>query len=141
MNRRTALKTLLLSGLSASVLNAYDKKLVVNTNNIKIKDSKKPTSGELKHSPLITVGKKDKKGFTLVEVNIGQEGIIHPSSQKHWIYEIELFADDKKVSIVSLEPKISRGYLSCRVDLSNVKTLKAISKCNLHGIYTTTIKI
>ena len=141
MNRRTALKVAAVAALSSTMASAYDKKLVVNTMDVKIKDPANPTKGELKHSPEIKLGSKDAKGYTVVEVNIGQAGIIHPSTANHWIYEIELYADGKKVSSVSLEPETSRGYLATRVNLSSVKKLSAISKCNLHGNYTSSINV
>ncbi|WP_458701168.1 desulfoferrodoxin family protein [Sulfurospirillum sp. 1307] len=141
MNRRDALKVAVAAALSTTVASAYDKKLVVNTMDMKMKDPSNPTKGELKHTPEIKVGAKDAKGYSVVEVNIGQQGIIHPSTANHWIYEIELFADGKKVSSVSLEPETSRGYLATRVNLSNVKTLSAVSKCNLHGNYTASINV
>ena len=141
MNRRTALKVAAVAALSTTLASAYDKKLVVNTMDIKLKDPANPTKGELKHSPEIKLGSKDAKGYTVVEVNIGQAGIIHPSTANHWIYEIELFADGKKVSTVSLEPEISRGYLATRVNLTSVKTLSAVSSCNLHGNYTASINV
>jgi len=141
MNRRTALKATLLTALSTIMAQAYDKKLIVNTTEVKMQDPAHPTKGELKHTPEIKVGEKDAKGYSLVEVNIGQQGIIHPSTAKHWIYEIELFADGHKVSSVSLEPETSRGYLAARVNLSGVKALTANSKCNLHGMYTAMVKL
>ena len=141
MNRRTALKATLLTALSTLMAQAYDKKLIVNTTEVKMQDPMHPTKGELKHTPEIKVGDKDTKGYTVVEVSIGQYGIIHPSTAKHWIYEIELFADGHKVSSVSLEPEISRGYLASRVKLDHVKELTANSKCNLHGMYSSTLKL
>ncbi len=141
MNRRTALKFAAVAALSTTIASAYDENLVVNTMDVKLKDPANPTKGELKHSPEIKLGSKDLKGYTTVEVNIGQAGIIHPSTANHWIYEIELYADGKKVSSVSLEPETSRGYLATKVNLSNVKKLSAISKCNLHGNYTSSINV
>lgn len=141
MNRRTALKVAAVAALSTTLANAYDEKLIVNTKKMKPKDPNNPTKGELKHLPDIKIGAADAKGFTLVEVNIGQKGIIHPSTAGHWIYEIELFADGKKVSSVSLEPGTSRGYLASRVNLSKVKMLSATSKCNLHGIWTASVSV
>ncbi len=139
MKRREVL--IALSALATTNLFAYDEKLIKNTTKMKIADSTKPTKAELKHTPEITIGSKDNKGYTLVEVNVGKNGIIHPSEANHWIYEIELYADGKLVEKVSLEPVISRGYLAARVKLDNVKLLKAVSKCNLHGIWESTLKL
>jgi len=112
---------------------AYDKKLIANSIDMKPKDPKKLEKSEKKHLPDIKVKDKDSAGYTLVEVTIGQDSIIHPSTKDHWIYEIELFADGKSVDKVSLEPEISRGYLAAMVKLDGVKKLSAVSKCNLHG--------
>ncbi|WP_024953974.1 desulfoferrodoxin family protein [Sulfurospirillum arcachonense] len=141
MDRRNALKIAALAAMSATVANAYDKKLVVNTKDMKIKDPANPTKAELKHSPEIKIGEKDAKGFALVEVNIGQQGIIHPSVKNHWIYEVDLFADGVKVANVALEPMTSRGYLASRVNLEKVKMISATSKCNLHGNYTSSVNV
>lgn len=84
MDRRKALKiTAMATIAAATTVQAYDKKLIVNTMDMKIKNPDSPTKGELKHSPEITIGKVDSKGFTQVEVVVGQEGIIHPSNSKH----------------------------------------------------------
>lgn len=142
MKRRDALKTIAVASLAVGTMaEAYDEKLLTNKKVMSVKDPKKPTDFELKHLPDIKIGDKDAKGFTIVEVGIGQGGIIHPSTDKHWIYEIELFADGKKVALLSLEPAISRGYLAARVNLDKVKELKAVSSCNLHGIWTATKKL
>ena len=141
MDRRDALKVAAMAALATTYASAYDEKLVVNKQKMSIKDPANPTEAELKHSPEITIGAVDAKGYALVEVNIGQKGVIHPSDEKHWIYEIELFGDDKKIASVSLEPMVSRGYLAARVDTKAIKTLSAVSKCNIHGDYTTIHKL
>jgi len=133
MTRRNMMKMATAAALSTVAASAYDKKLIANTEKMTAKDTKHMTKGELKHTPEITVGSKDSAGYTLIEVSVGQDGIIHPSTDSHWIYEVSLFADDKKVDSVALEPSVSRGYLGTRVKLDGVKTLKAIAKCNLHG--------
>jgi len=142
MKRREAIKVVTLAALATTYASAYDEKLIVNTKDNKLKDPMHPSDFEYKHLPQITVSDDvDAKGFTLVNVNIGQKGIIHPSTDKHWIYQIELYADGKKVSSVDLEPSISRGDLASRVNLKGVKKLTAISKCNLHGNYTASIDV
>ncbi|RXJ86603.1 desulfoferrodoxin family protein [Arcobacter sp. CECT 8985] len=142
MKRRDLLKLAgLLSFASATYAFGYDKKLVKNTNDMKVKDPTHPTDFEYKHLPEIKIGDKDKKGYSLVEVSIGQHGIIHPSTAKHWIYEIDLYVDGKEVSKVSLEPIESRGYLASRVKLDGVKEISATSRCTLHGNYTYSMKV
>lgn len=141
MNRRDMMKVVAVAALSTTVASAYEKKLIINTKDIKVKDLANPTAFEHKHLPEIKIGAKDAKGYALVEVNIGQAGIIHPSDANHWIYEIDLLADGKKVAEVSLEPVDSRGYLAARVNVDKVKVLTSTSKCNLHGNYTASINV
>ena len=141
MLRRDAIKLATLAALATTYASAYDEKLIVNKKKMEIKDPANMTELELKHSPEITVGAVDAQGFTLVEVNIGQKGVIHPSIDNHWIYEIELFADAKKVASISLEPTTSRGYLAARISTKGIKTLSAISHCNLHGDYTASVSL
>jgi len=140
MKRRTLLKLSLLP-LFGALANAYDKSKIVNTAMMKIKDLKNPTKGELKHTPEIKLGETDAKGYVTVEVSTGQQGIIHPSTEEHWIYKIELFADGKKVAHVDLEPVISRGFLSAKVKKEGLKELRAVSSCNLHGDWENVLKV
>lgn len=140
MKRRTLLKLSLLP-LFGALANAYDKSKIVNTAMMKIKDLKNPTKGELKHTPEIKLGGTDAKGYVTVEVSTGQQGIIHPSTEEHWIYKIELFADGKKVAHVDLEPMISRGFLSAKVKKEGLKELRAVSSCNLHGDWENVLKV
>lgn len=141
MDRRALLKTATLAALATAACGAYDEKQIVNKQKMKIADPKHPTKAELKHTPEITLGTKDASGYTLVEVTVGQDNIIHPSEPNHWIYEIELYADGNLIEKVSLEPVISRGYLGARVKLDKVTTLSAIAKCNLHGSWESRISL
>jgi len=141
MDRRSLLKTATLAALATAGCAAYDEKQIVNRQKMKIADPKHPTKAELKHTPEITLGTKDASGYTLVEVTVGQNGIIHPSEPNHWIYEIELYGDNKLIEKVALEPMISRGYLGARVKLDNIATLSAVAKCNLHGSWESHISL
>ncbi len=140
MKRRTALKLSLLA-LATSYAQAFDKSKIVNTIKMKIQDPKNPTKAELKHTPEIKLGDVDANGYVSVDVTVGQQGIIHPSTADHWIYEIVLFANGSKVAKVDLEPVISRGYLSAKVKKEGLKEIKAIAKCNLHGDWEETLKV
>lgn len=140
MKRRTALKLSLLA-LTLTSASAYDVTKIVNKNKMKKKDPYYPSIGELKHTPEIKVGTVDSNGYVDVTVIVGEEGNIHPSTDGHWIYKIELYANDKKVSSVDLEPGISNGYLSSKVKKEGLAQLKAISWCNLHGEWENTINV
>jgi superoxide reductase len=113
----------------------------MNRMDMKPQDPKNLNKHELKHTPLITVGAKDEKGYTTVEITIGQGGVIHPSTPEHWIDFIELYADDKLVGKNVLEAQISRGKTLFAVQLDGVKSLKSRAGCNLHGIWTSEVKL
>jgi superoxide reductase len=148
MDRRKALKLTALGLAAAAVTpviaseNEYDdgvnpyKKYsskIYNRNKYE-KDAKNPTKGELKHTPEIKIGNKDANGYTLVEITVGQ-GIIHPSSETHWIDFIELDADGKLVARTLFEPGSAMGYVAYKVKLDGVKKLTAREGCNKHGIW------
>ena len=142
MNRREAIKVAGVAAMMVAV--SAEAKMAVehmNRMEMKPKDPAKMEKGELKHSPLVTLKEKDANGYTLVEITVGQGGIIHPSTPDHWIDFIELYADDKLVGKSMMEPEISSGAASFLVKLDNVKVLKAKAGCNLHGIWTTTVTL
>ncbi len=142
MNRREVLKVAGIAAVTAAVgAQAKMEEQYMNRLEMKPKDPANLDKGELKHSPLITLGAKDAKGYTQVEITVGQGGIIHPSTPDHWIDFIELHADGKLVGKSTLEPEISRGTASFSLKLDKVKTLQARSGCNLHGIWTSTLKV
>ena len=143
MNRREAIKIAGLTALAVTV-SAEANTTMKNTKNRKEMSPKNPAKlekGELKHTPLITIKDKDAKGYTMVEISVGQGGIIHPSTASHWIDFIELYADGKLVGKTTLEAEISRGATSFALKLDSVKELKAKSGCNLHGIWTSSLKV
>ena len=151
MDRREALKLTALGLIAgATTLSAsenekeysvYEKYREGIKNRNHYKKSANPTKGELKHTPEIRIGPKDSLGYNLVEITIGQEGIIHPTSETHWIDFIELNADGKLVARTLFEPGKSMGYAAYKVKLDGVKTLTAVAGCNIHGIWEETIKI
>jgi len=142
MNRREAIKVAGLAAVVAAVgVEAKMSQEYMNRIEMKPKNPAKLDKGELKHSPLITLKEKDAKGYTLVEILVGQGGIIHPSTPDHWIDFIELYADGKLVGRSTLEPEISRGAASFGLKLDGIKELKAKAGCNLHGIWTSTLAV
>jgi len=119
---------------------SVDKKAGFNRNRYSIKDPENPTKAELKHTPEISVKESD-GDFTRVEIIVGSQGIIHPTSEKHWIDYIKLFADDKPVGMVEFEAGMARGFASFIVKNKELKTLKAEIGCNLHGIWESSIEV
>jgi len=145
MNRREAITLSVMAALGvATTATACPSKQCLdddasrNRKRMSPKDSKNLTKGEKKHTPSITVGKKDANGYTSIEITVGQDDVIHPSTATHWIDFIKLHADNKLVGISTLEAEISRGAASFSVKLNNIKTLTATSGCNLHGVWTST---
>jgi len=142
MNRRDAIKVVGATAILAAVSSEAKMGMIdMNRMEMKPENSSKMKNGELKHTPQITIKGKDAKGYTFVEITVGQGGIMHPSTQDHWIDFIELYADGKLVGKSTLEPEISRGAALFSVKLDNVKTLKAKSGCNIHGIWTSTLSV
>lgn len=143
MNRRDALKlsTLAVLGTTINVQANEKQDEFKNRMIMSIQDPKNPTKAELKHTPEITLADKDTKGYTQVNITVGQGNIIHPSTQEHWIDFIKLYADDKLVGHSELMPEISRGATSFRVKLDTVKNLTATAGCNLHGVWSSTLKV
>lgn len=142
MNRRNVLKIAGLATLAATaVLEAKMPVAQMNRAKMSPEDPKNMTKAELKHTPQITLKEKDAKGYTQVEITVGQGGIIHPSTQDHWIDFIELYSDGVLVGKSTLEPEISRGTASFSVKLDAGKTLTATAGCNLHGIWSSELKV
>lgn len=142
MKRRDVLKAAGITMAAATIgAQASTKNDAMNRIEMKPQDPAKLNDYELKHTPQITVKEKDEKGYTSIEITIGQGGIIHPSTPDHWIDFISLYADDKLVGKNTLEAEISRGFTTFAVNLDNVKTLTSKAGCNLHGIWTATVTL
>ena len=153
MKRRDALKRLGALGLVAAAVpslasnekfcDVYTKYRaeIKNRNWMKIKDPKHPTKAELKHTPDIKVGETNAKGYTKVEITLGKNGIIHPSTKEHYIDFIEVYADNKLIGKTVFEPGEAMGYVSYNAKLNGAKKIKAVAGCNIHGIWENTISL
>jgi len=139
MNRRDMIKTAAATLLVAATASQAEATTAhYNRKEMKPKDPKNLTKGEQKHTPEMTLGGKDAQGYRLVEITVGSNGVVHPSTKGHWIDTIELYADDKLVGKTTLEGEISRGAAAFRVKLDGVKKLTAKAACNLHGVWSST---
>jgi len=78
--------------------------------------------------------------FTEIIITVGTE-IIHPSTEEHWIDFIELFADEKSVGKVEFEAGKALGYSVFKIKTDEVKNLKAVIGCNLHGVWHSELKL
>jgi superoxide reductase len=146
MKRRKLFKTLglasagLIAGgalLSSKSTSAQEKqeKLIINRMKMTFADPENPTKHELKHTPDISFGDKDPNGFTRVLITIGQEGIIHPTEENHWIDYLIIYKNDELVSNMVFENGPIRGYGEHYILLKEGDVIKAEAGCNLHGIW------
>ena len=120
---------------------AVENKQIINRQKMSFKDSENPTKAELKHTPEITVKDSDENGFTRIDVTIGSQNIIHPTTTEHWIDYMKLYLDDDFIGEIKNEAGKARGFGSFYVKLENVKSVKAEIGCNLHGIWENTLNL
>lgn len=125
----------LLNSSSAKAQEQKQEKLIINRMKMTFADPKNPTPHELKHTPQITFGEQDPKGFTKVIITIGQGGIIHPTEENHWIDYMTIYLNDELVSNLVLENGPIRGYGEHYLKLQSGDMVKVEAGCNLHGIW------
>ena len=156
MDRRTFLTTTLIGtvaaglGSAASAAERYfpvkvDQTLFTDIN--RVKDPAKKTPLEKSHSPYIVAPKSVKAGeiFT-VEVSVGEK--VHDMSPAHWIEYIELAIGNEPVGRIDFQPK---GFMKPKATFTvafpkeaapgGVVTLVALQRCNLHGLWESTLDI
>ncbi|MCF6241602.1 MAG: class II SORL domain-containing protein [Bacteroidales bacterium] len=117
-----------------------DKKAGFNRQKFSYKDPENPTKAELKHTPEISIKETDGE-FTRVEIMVGSQGVIHPTTAEHWIDYIKLFVNENLVGTVEFEAGMARGFASFIVKSNDLKTLKAEIGCNLHGIWESSLTL
>lgn len=156
MDRRTFLATTLIStvaagiGRAASAAERYfpekvDETLFSTINRTKVPGKKSPL--EMSHAPLITAPASVKAGdlFT-VEVSVGEK--VHTMGPAHWIEYIELAIGNEPVGRVDFQ---SKGFAKPKVSFTvalpkdiapkGMVTLVATQRCNLHGLWESTLDI
>lgn len=116
-------------------------KLIVNRKEMSFHDPEKPSDFEYKHMPNIVLGEKNAKGFTRIDVGIGQKGIIHPTEDNHWIDYIKLWQNDALIGIVEFEIGVAGGFASFYINASKGDNIIAEAGCNLHGIWKSSIEV
>jgi len=156
MDRRTFLATTLISSVAAGISSAasaaeryfpqkVDQTLFDTINRVKVPGKKTPL--EMSHAPAISAPASVKAGelFT-VEVSVGEK--VHDMSPAHWIGYIELAIGNEPAGRVDFQPK---GYMKPKVSFTvalpkevapNGKvTLFARQRCNLHGLWESSVDI
>lgn len=156
MDRRAFLKAATIgsiaTSLGASVASAeryfpvkVDQSLFTDIN--RVKDPAKKTPLEKSHAPVISAPASVKAGETFaVEVSIGEN--LHGMGPSHWIEYIELAIGNEPAGRIDMQPK---GYLKPKITFmvalskeaapSGKVTLVASQRCNLHGLWESSIDI
>ena len=156
MDRRTFLKTAtigsIVTGISVSIASAeryfpakVDQSLFTDIN--RVKDQAKKTPLEKSHAPVISAPASVKAGEPfIVEVSVGEN--VHAMGPSHWIEYIELAIGNEPAGRIDLQPK---GYLKPKVTFmvtlpkeaapSGKVTLVASQRCNLHGLWESSMDI
>lgn len=156
MDRRTFLATTVIGSVAAGMSSAasaaeryfplkVDQSLFDSINRVKVPGKKSPL--EMKHAPVISAPKTVKAGelFT-VEVSVG-EGL-HDMGPAHWIEYIELAIGNEPAGRLEFQP---RGFMKPKATFTvalpkeiapnGVITLVAFQRCNLHGLWESTLDI
>jgi len=156
MDRRTFLATTVIGSVAAGMSSAasaaeryfplkVDQSLFDSINRVKAPGKKSPL--EMKHAPVISAPKTVKAGelFT-VEVSVG-EGL-HDMGPAHWIEYIELAIGNEPAGRLEFQP---RGFMKPKATFTvalpkeiapnGVVTLVAFQRCNLHGLWESTLDI
>ena len=115
-------------------------KLIVNRERKSFADPNNPTKGELKHTPDISFGDTDEKGNVLLNITVGQQGIIHPSTAKHWIDEIVVYVNDREMISVNYANGGVRGFGDFYLALNKGDNITVEAACNLHGIWENSVR-
>lgn len=156
MDRRTFLASAFIGSVTAGISSAalaaeryfplkVDETLFNSINRVKIPGKKSPL--EMSHAPFITAPPSVKAGqlFT-VEISVGEK--VHDMGPAHWIEYIELAIGNEPVGRVEFQP---RGFMKPKVTFtlaltkelapSGIVTLVASQRCNLHGLWESTLDV
>lgn len=93
------------------------------------------TDLEKRHYPLIEVPSGVHAGEPFdVHITVGRE-LTHPNEGGHFIQWVELYYNEVLIGRTELIPTIYEMPVTFRIRLGKSCTLKALARCNLHGIW------
>ena len=99
------------------------------------KDPANATDFEKKHSPVIKAPETVKPGETFqVVVEVGKV-VPHPNEPGHFIQWVELYSGETFLARAELTPALTEPVVTFSVRLDHVHPLKAVARCNLHGVW------
>ena len=115
--------------------------LFCQVNRVKDPGSKEPL--EQKHLPLIEVPSKIKsEQFFNTKIKMGE--IEHPNENGHFIQWIELYVGDVYLRRFDCAPVMTKTEVTLPLSIAHGNrktTLRAILRCNLHGMWESTKEI
>jgi len=96
---------------------------------------------EKKHYPTIEVPEsvKAREPFNIT-VSVGKE-LAHPDKGDHFIQWVDLYAGEAYLARVDFTPTVSCSPVSITLKLNYDCTIRAISRCNQHGMWEGSKKI
>ena len=107
------------------------------------KDPQQKETVEQKHLPVIEVpGEIKAEQFFNVKIKVGE--IEHPNENGHFIQWIELFVSDVYLGRFDFAPVMTKPEITIPLSIAHEgrKTvLRAVSRCNLHGIWESTKEV
>ncbi len=96
-----------------------------------------------KHVPVITVPPVLKAGeYYDVKITVGE--IEHPSENDHFIQWIEFYVGSVYLGRFDFAPVMTKPEITIPIKFSHAgleSTLRAISRCNLHGLWEGSVKV
>ena len=119
----------------AEIIKKTREELIINRDTITISDYNNVTDFENKHTPDITFGEKDEKGYVVINVLVGSAGIVHPSVEEHWIDFMTLYINDKEYKHIEIENIEGSNLQEFFAPLKAGDIVKVVLGCNLHGIW------
>jgi superoxide reductase len=137
MKRREFVKnTVILSTAAATSAAFFSREAAAGAPPQRLGDPKNPAALEKKHVPLVQApGMVKRDEWFDVKVNVGFM-TPHPSAPGHWIEEVDLLVNGKKVSEIENETGGTTSPDACfRIRLTEPAELEAVSTCNLHGTW------
>jgi len=105
----------------------------------RVKDPSNKETLEQKHLPVIDVPSEIKtEQFFNVTIKVGE--IDHPNENGHFIQWIELYVSDVYLGRFDFAPVMTKPVITLPLNIAHggKTVLRAVSRCNLHGIWEST---
>lgn len=121
------------------IIKKIREELIINRDTITISDYNNVTDFENKHTPDITFGEKDEKGYVVINVLVGSAGIVHPSVEEHWIDFMTLFINGEQYKHIEIQNGEGSNKQDFFAPLKNGDVVKIVLGCNIHGIWESSV--